>query len=94
MADSASNAPGWSLTTPKRFTGYTAPLHRLLAAAHRDGKTCPTARDVLEAWRTKKPAEIAQVLADGFDFYDANGNTKAANLAAIRKVIGRMTGTR
>ena len=94
VADSASNAPDWSLTKPKRFTGYTEPIYRLLAAAHRDGKTCPTARDVLEAWRTKKPSEIAQVLADGFDFYDANGNTKAANLAAIRKVIGRMAGAR
>ena len=91
---STSSEPAWTVTKPKRFTGYTAPLHRLLAAAHRDGKTRPTARDVMEAWRTEKPSEVAKVLTDGFDFYDANGNTKAANLEAIRKAIGRMTSAR
>ena len=68
-----------------------APLHRLLAAAHRDGNPCPTARDVVEAWRNNAPAEIAKVLPDGFDYYDAKGNTKTADLEAIRKAIGRMT---
>ena len=92
--DSASNAAAWTVRKPKRFNGYTAPLHRLLAAAHHDGRPCPTARDVVEAWRNSAPAEIAQVLPDGFNYYDAKGNTKTADLEMVRKVIGRMTGAR
>lgn len=82
------------MTKPKRFHGYAAPLYQLLTAVHRDGKPRPTARDVLEAWRTEKPCEIDKVLTDGFDYYDANGNTKFATLEAIRKAIGRMTEAR
>ena len=91
VADSASTAPDWTVSKPQRYNGYTAPLHRLLAAAHRDGNPCPTARDVVETWRHNAPAEIAKVLPDGFDYYDAKGNTKTADLEAIRKAIGRMT---
>ena len=91
VADSASTAPDWTVSKPQRYNGYTAPLHRLLAAAHRDGNPCPTARDVVEAWRNNAPAEIAKVLPDGFDYYDAKGNTKTADIEAIRKAIGRMT---
>lgn len=91
MADSASDAPAWTVSKPKRHKGYTAPLHRLLAAAHREGKPRPTARDVVEAWRTKTPDEIALVLPDGFNYYDAKGNTKSTDLEAIRKAIARMT---
>ena len=94
VADSASNAPAWTVTKPKRYSGYAAPLHRFLAAAHREGKPRPTARDVLEAWRSERPAGIAKVLADGFDYFDANGDEKAADLEAIRKAIGRMTSAR
>ena len=94
VADSASTAPDWTVSKPQRYNGYTAPLHRLLAAAHRDGNPCPTARDVVEAWRNNAPAEIAKVLPDGFDYYDAKGNTKTADLEAIRKAIGRMTSAR
>jgi len=94
VENSASNAPGWPLTKPKRFHEYTAPLYRLLVAAQREGKPRPTARDVLEAWRTNMPHEIAKVLSDGFDVYDAKGNTKAVDLEAVRKAIGRMTTAR
>ncbi len=94
VADSASNAPAWTVTKPQRYSGYAAPLHRFLAAAHREGKPRPTARDVLEAWRSERPAGIAKVLADGFDYFDANGDEKAADLEAIRKAIGRMTSAR
>lgn len=91
LTDRPSNAPAWTVNKPQRYSGYAAPLHRLLAAAHRDGNPCPTARDVVEAWRNNAPAEIAKVLPDGFDYYDAKGNTKTADLEAIRKAIGRMT---
>lgn len=91
VTDSASNAPAWTVSKPLRYNGYTAPLHRLIAAAHRDGKPCPTARDVVEAWCNNAPAEIAKMLPDGFDYYDTKGDTKTADLEAIRKAIGRMT---
>ena len=94
VAVNPSDAPAWTVSKPQRYNGYTAPLQRLLAAAHRDGKTCPTARDVVEDWRNNTPAEIAKVLPDGFDYYDAKGDTKTADLEAIRKAIGRMTSAR
>ena len=84
----------WSLSKPERYRGYTAPLHRLLAAAHREGKPCPTARDVVEEWRINRPVEIAQVLTASIDYYDINGNTKPADLDAIRQAISRMTNAR
>ena len=91
VADNESMAREWTVTKPQRYHGYTAPLYRLLAAAHREGKSRPTARDVVEAWRTDKPSEIAKVLPDGFDYYDAKGNEKPADLDAVRAAIGRMT---
>lgn len=94
VTENTSDAPAWTVRKPQRYNGYIAPPHRLLAAAHRDGKTCPTARDVMEEWRNNTPTGIAQVLTDGFDYYDAKGNTKAADLEAIRKAIGRMTSAR
>lgn len=94
VAEGASNAPAWTVRKPKRYRGYAAPLHRLLVAAQRDGNLCPTARDVVEAWRNNAPAEIAKVLPDGFDYYDANGNTKTAGIDAIRNAIKRMTSAR
>ncbi len=94
VADGADDGEAWKLAKPQRFNGYTAPLHRLIAAAHREGKPCPTARDVVEAWRINAPAEIAKVLPDGFDYYDAKGDTKTADLKAIRKAIRRMTSAR
>lgn len=94
VVDSASSPPAWAVAKPRRYNGYTAPLYRLLAAAHLDGKPCPSARDVLEAWRIKTPAEIAKVLTDGVDYYDAKGDTKTANLEAIRKAIERRTSAR
>ena len=92
--NSASNSTTWEVTKPQRFNSYGAPLHRLLLDMQRDGKPRPTARDVVEAWRIEKPAEIEKVLQDGFDYYDAKGNTKPANLEAIRKAIARMTNAR
>ena len=93
-ADSASNTPAWIVAKPQRYSGYTAPLHRLIAAAHREGDPRPTAREVVDAWRINAPAEIAKMLPDGFDYYDAKGDTKTADLEAIRKAIGRMTSPR
>lgn len=90
----SSNATGWTVTKPQRYGGYTAPLHRLLEIAHRDGRPLPTARDVVEAWRIQPPPEVAKVLSDSIDYYDSKGGTKPADLEAIRKSIKRMTGDR
>ncbi|MDP3350701.1 MAG: hypothetical protein Q8S92_17045 [Hydrogenophaga sp.] len=89
--DSASTLSVWTVIKPLRYSGYRAPLYRLIAIAHREGKSRPSARDVVEAWRSAMPPEIAKVLPGGVDYYDANGDTKAASLAAIRQAIGRMT---
>lgn len=91
VTGSAINAQAWAIVRPQRFHGYNAPLLRLIAAAHHEGKPRPTARDVLEAWHADTPAEIAKVLPDGFDYYDAKGDTKTADLEAIRKAIARLT---
>lgn len=91
-ADSAPGGVRWTLVKPQRFQGYGKPLYDLLKAAHIAGRPCPTAHDVLETWREKAPPEVAKVLADSLDYYDAQGyKTKAASLEAIRKAIGRMT---
>lgn len=81
----------WTLVKPQRFQGYRNPLYDLLKAAHIAGKPCPKARDVLEAWREKAPPEVAMMLADSLDYYDAKGGTKPLNLNAIRKAINRLT---
>lgn len=86
--------PAWAVFKPQRFVAYSLPLWKFLTAAHCENKSLPTARDVVEAWRSEKPAEIAKMLPDGFDYYDAKGNTKSADLEAIRKAIGRMTTAR
>ena len=94
VAESASDAPAWVVSKPKRYHGYASPLHHFLNAAHRAGKPRPSARDAVEEWRRETPAEIAQVLPDGINYYDSKGNIKAADLEAIRKAIDRMTSAR
>jgi hypothetical protein len=92
--NSANNLSGWTVIKPRRFIGYSLPLYRLLVAAHRRGEPLPSARNVVEAWRIDRPPEVEKVLHDGLVYYDANGDTKSADLEAIRKVIGRMTSAR
>lgn len=83
--------PAWSPNAPRRSVGYTYALYRTLLIWRRAGRTRPTARQILEMWREDKPQEIAKVLTDGFDYYDANGDTKGADVRALQKAIGRMT---
>lgn len=82
----------WALVKPQRFPGYAMPLYNFLKAAYLAGGVRPTARDVLEEWRKKAPPEVAKVMTASFDYYDAKGDTKEADLNAIRKSIYRMTG--
>jgi hypothetical protein len=83
--------PVWSITRLQRFPGYRKPLFDFLKAASIAGQPMPTARDVLDAWKTNLPFEVAEVTNNGLKYYDAQGNTKPADLESIRKVIGRMT---
>ena len=93
LGDSAQGQGGssWTLNKIERSGGYRPALHRLLKAAHLEGKEIPSAREVLEAWRISRPDEIARVLPNGFDYYDAKGNTKCAELKALSQTIGRLT---
>ena len=86
-----TTAPAWSLKRPKRFQGYGKPLYDLLRSVHGDGQPKPSARDVLDRWKNKPPTDVAEVTDNGLKYYDARGNTKPADLEAIRKSIGRMT---
>lgn len=86
-----SRRDGWPLHKPQRFQGYVVPLYHLLRASHTDGKSRPSARDVLEAWRVSPPAEVAMMLPGSFDCYDRQGDTKPVSLKALQKAIDRMT---
>ncbi len=81
----------WSLKGPKRFQGYGKPLYDFLKAAHIAGKPRPNARDVLDSWKSNQPHDVVEVTDNGLKYYDAKGNTKPADLEAIRKAIGRRT---
>ena len=75
-----------------RFQGYNRPLYELLKAAHAAHQPRPSARDVLDAWRQARPAEVREVLPDELKYDAADGTTKVADLAALRKAINRLTG--
>ncbi len=83
-------APAWSLKRAARFQGYRKPLYDFLKAAHSAGKPRPNARDVLDSWKSKRPDDVSEVTDNGLKYYDAQGNTKLADLAAISKAIGRL----
>ncbi|WP_028603642.1 hypothetical protein [Ottowia thiooxydans] len=83
--------PGWELHKPERFVGYGNALYKTLFNVRQAGGHRPTAREVLDIWQLDKPIDIAMVLPNSIDYYDAKGNTKPADLDAIRKAIGRMT---
>jgi hypothetical protein len=82
----------WSPRPPQRIHGYTAPLFKLVQTAHQQGRHPPTAREALEAFRANRPDEIPEVLPDGIKYFDKVGNTKVADIEAIRKAIARMIG--
>jgi hypothetical protein len=78
----------WKLkTTVSRYSGYRLSLHKFLKSEHAQGKPCPKARDVLDEWARKKPAEIHQVTNNTVKYYDANGSVKEASLRAIQQAI-------
>lgn len=83
--------PAWSLSAPKRYQGYRRPLYVILKAAHVANRPCPTAREVLDAFKKAKPDEVISVMPDGMNYYDANGNSKSATLDSIAKAISRLT---
>ena len=91
VPESALSA-AWFLRTPRRFQGYALPLYKFLKSSHdADASQVPNAREILESFRANQPDEVAKVLFDGIDYYDARGNTKYANLKAISEAIKRLT---
>lgn len=81
-----STVPGWCLKTIERAPGYRWPLYQVLQDAHKAGKPCPKARDVLEVWRLDPPAEL-EVMSDGVKYNNGVGKQKEANLKAIQQAI-------
>lgn len=97
VADTAPPEPqaaavgdGWAIKRPQRFQGYGNPLFKLLTAAHVGRRPIPTAREVIDAWAAQRPPEVIEATGDTLKYYDAKGNTKAADLDAIRQAINRM----
>lgn len=76
--------------TIERAPGYRWPLLKVLKAAHIAGQACPKAREVLDLWRLNLPSEVSEVMSDGLKYYDKNGETKFANLNAIRQAINNL----
>ena len=89
-ASDGTAKPAWSLKRPERFPGYRKPLYDFLKAAHAAGQPKPGARDVLDKWKENPPPDVATVTDNGLKYYDAKGNTKPADLDAIRKAIDRI----
>jgi hypothetical protein len=81
----------WHLERPSRFPGYRKQLYDLLRVAHSAGEPCPTARNALDAWKVNKPPIFHSVTDQMIVFYDADGNTKTADIAAIAAAIRRLT---
>lgn len=86
----SANEPMWTLKKPSRYQGYRKPLYDVLKAANEAGLPCPTARDVLDTFSKKLPHEIISVMSDGMNYYDGDGNSKAATLRSISKTIDRL----
>lgn len=91
VATNASVAAQWSVVQPKRFHSYGKPLYDFLKTAQAAGLPKPSAREVLDKWKETKPHDVSEVTDNGLKYYDVRGNTKPADLDAIRKSIGRMT---
>lgn len=81
----------WTVIRPMREQGYNPALYRFLLTESNGGRKRPTARQVMEAWRNSLPPEVAKVLPDSVDYYDASGDLKSASVRAITAAIGRMT---
>ena len=84
-----STGSGWSLKPTSqidRAPGYRWPLYQVLQDAHKAGKLCPKARDVLEIWRLNPPPDV-QVMPDGVKYNNGLGDLKEANLKAIQQAI-------
>jgi hypothetical protein len=87
----SGKARAWRVKKPKRFQGYGKPLFDLLKSAHAAGCGKPTPRDVLDIWKRQPTPEVTEVMSDGLKYVGSDGNTKPADLNAIRAAIRRMT---
>jgi hypothetical protein len=92
-ASQPAEVPRWKPVAPQRSQGYNIPLFALVQKAFNDGQNRPPSpRDVLAAFREFRPAEIARVNQEDFDYYapDKQDGEATANINAIKQAIKRM----
>lgn len=87
----STTAPAWSLITSlTRTPGYRWPLYQFLKNAHAAGQPCPTAQDVLDAWKLK-PLPGMSVIRVGryekLEYQLEHGGKKNADLKAVQAAI-------
>ena len=87
----AGSGNPWELKRPKKYPGYRKALFDFLRAARTQSRPRPTARDVLDEWRLKRPFGVARTTLDTIDYLDGNGTEKTADLKAIQQAINNLT---
>jgi hypothetical protein len=79
----------WTVKKPERWRGYNLPLYRSLVAAHRAGRAVPTAREILQEWKAKPPADLLEVARDWVT-YERDGEALVASVKSIAGAISRL----
>lgn len=85
-----ANIPTWKPYPKKTYRGYSRELYKFLEDASHKGEPCPTAKDLINAWMTKKPYGIISVDHNGFDYVTDSQAKKTADIECIRKAIKRL----
>lgn len=86
-APKKSGAATWELIQPKRLPGYRRPLYQLLKRWHSEGRSIPTAAQVLEEWRSNKPDDIVEIKRLSMVYVTGTGKEKPADTDAIARAI-------
>lgn len=79
------------LKAPERDDGLAYCLYRTLVQHEARTGEILAPRGVMDLWTASKPREVAEVMADGVKYYDAQGEYQEADLKNLRDRIRRMT---
>ena len=91
-AQSPSASQSWQVNPPKRMDSLAAAIHRTLTAERQAGHRRPTATELLELWRNKKPDCVVRLRVDGVDWTDGDDrDDQTADRRALQDRILRMT---